>query len=105
MCPQKWNASAACARRAAATNPPPVTARSRRATPARKPRRDVASTTAPLKPRSDSRRLRAPGPGGEQSLELDQRVERSLRDDGAAAVEDDAVRAAGNRERAPDVLV
>src|ERR671937_405577 len=99
MWPQKWNASARSARRAAATKPPPVTASSSRPTRARKPRRVLASATASLNTRGRSRR------GREQALELEKRVERSLRPHFAVRREHDRVRAARDRERGPDVRV
>src|SRR2546423_26646 len=106
MCPQKWYASAAWARSVAVTNSPPATASSKRPTPARNPRRELASTTASLKPCSDRRCLRCPARRRcEQAFQLDQRVERPLGQDLAGGPERDAVGAARDRECAPDVRI
>src|SRR5947207_9944212 len=98
MWPQKWNASAFCARRAPATRPPPLRASTSRPTRARNPRREVASATVSLSTDRPRRVL-------DQALELEERVEGSLREHHAVGVEDDAVRAAGNGERLPHARV
>ena len=92
MWPQKWKASAFCARSAAARSPPPLTPSSSRPARARNPRREVDSATASL----STHRL---GRGGEHALELEERVERALGEHLAVGREHDRVRAAGNRER------
>src|SRR3954451_20022156 len=92
MWPQKWKASACCARIAPSTKPPPVRPSSRRPVRARNPRRDVAPATASL----STHRRRA-----EQRLELIERVERPLREHLAVGREHDCVRAAGDGERLP----
>src|SRR5438874_7663132 len=94
MCPQKWKASACCARRAAATKPVPLTARSKRPARARKPRRDVLSATVSLSTDWTGR-------VGEQAFELEERVEGSLREHVAVRREDDRVRTSRDREVAP----
>src|SRR5260221_13840941 len=97
MWPQKWKASARWARNAAASVPPPLTASRSRPIRARNPRREVASTTAPLRPRSSMREFELVPLGSRQeSLELQQRVEGPLRAHGAADVEHDAVGTPGD---------
>src|SRR3954463_9817188 len=92
MWPQKWYASACCARIAPSTKPPPVRPSSSRPVRARKPRREVAPATASLS--TDRRR-------GEQRLQLVERVERALREHLAVGREHDRVRATGDGERFP----
>src|SRR3954470_1873425 len=96
MWPQKWNASACCARIAPSTKPPPVRPSSSRPVRARKPRREVAPATASL----STHRRRA-----EQRLELVERVECALREHLAVRREHDRVRAAGDGERLPGLRV
>src|SRR5437588_9826486 len=96
MWPQKWNASARSARSAAATKLPPEAASSSRPTRARKPRRELASATLSL----NTRGLQG---GDDQALELEERVEGSLRQHLAVRRQHDPVRAAWHRERGPDV--
>src|SRR5712691_1956637 len=96
MWPQKWKPSAACARRAPATIPPPVAARSIRPIRARKPRLELAPTTVSL-----SRPSGMPLGRGQQALELDEGVERALREHRPLGVQDDPVGAARDPERAP----
>src|SRR3954451_18056269 len=96
MWPQKWNASACCARIAPSTKPPPVSPSSSRPVRARKPRREVAPATASLSTHS-----RRP----EQRFQLVERVERALREHLAVAREHDRVGAAGAGERLPRLRV
>src|SRR3954449_790827 len=96
MWPQKWYASACCARIAPSTKPPPVRPSSRRPVRARNPRREVALATASL----STHRRRA-----EQRLELVERVERPLREHLAVGREHDRVGAAGGGERLPGLRV
>src|SRR5436305_11885567 len=96
MWPQKWKASACCARIAPSTKPPPVRLSSRRPVRARKPRREVAPATASL----STHRRRA-----KQRFELVERVEGSLREHLAVGRKHDRVRAAGDRERLPGLRV
>src|SRR6185436_21030825 len=99
MCPQKWYASAFCARIAPSTKPPPATPSSSFPVRARKPRREVAPATCSL----STHRRRA-----QQGLELVERVERALGEHLAVGRgEHDRVGAARDRERLPglDVLV
>src|SRR5262245_36541112 len=96
MWPQKWKASAFWARSASSTKPPPARPTSSRPVRARKPRRELAAATLSLS--MHPRRA-------EQALELEERVERPLREHLAVGCEDDRVGAAGNGERLPDVGV
>src|SRR5438874_4830344 len=119
MWPQKWKASARWARSAAATKPLPLSASSRRPVRARNPRRELFSATASLR-----RPLAAPtmggragfagaaglsmhrlGRGDEQTLELEERVERPLGPHLSVGCEHDRIRAARHAERSPDVGV
>src|SRR4051794_15370807 len=96
MWPQKWNASACCARIAPSTKPPPVRPSSSRPVRARKPRREVAPATASL---STYRRW------AEQRFQLVERVERALREHLAVGREHDRVGAARDAERLPGLRV
>src|SRR5215470_13961920 len=98
MWPQKWYASAFCAFRLAAKRPPPVRPSSSRPVRARKPRREVEPATASLSRRSGTD---APGCVGDEALELEERVERSLGEHLAVAAEHDCVRAPGHGQRRP----
>src|SRR5215210_6885188 len=98
MWPQKWYASAFCARNASTTRPPLARPTSSRPVRARKPRRELAPATASLS-------THGPRRVGQQALELQQRVERALREHLAVAREHDGIRAAGHRERLPGVGV
>src|SRR3954454_10304614 len=92
MWPQKWYASACCARIAPSTKPPPVRPSSSRPVRARKPRREVAPATASLS--THCRRA-------QQRFQLVERVERALREHFAVGREHDGVRAARDCERLP----
>src|SRR4051812_1501482 len=98
MWPQKWNASAFCARSAAPRTPAPLTASKSFPARARKPRREVVPTTASLSTHGSSR-------VGQDALELVERVERSLGERLAVGRENDRIRAAGDRQPAPRVGV
>src|SRR5262245_24723948 len=91
MWPQKWKASAFCARIASSTKPPPATARIALPLRARKPRRELASATRSL--------------STDERLELVERIERALREHDAVGVEHDRVGAAGHGERLPRIGV
>src|SRR6185295_8669130 len=91
MWPQKWKASAFCARIASSTKPPPATARRARPVRARKPRLEVASAIRSL--------------STDEGFQLVERVERALRKHDAFRVEHDRVGAAGHGERLPRVRV
>src|SRR5947199_62474 len=94
MCPQKWNASARCARSAAATTPLPLTASRKRPARARKPRRELVWATASLS-------TDGPGRVGEQALELVERVEGAFREHVPSRREHDGVGTPRNAQRAP----
>src|SRR5215471_537109 len=94
MWPQKWNASACCARSAAATTPVPLTARRNLPARARNPRRELLSATASLS-------THRAGRVGQEALELEERVERPLRENVSVGGEDHRVRASRDVERPP----
>src|SRR5438874_4962674 len=94
MCPQKWNASARCARSAAATTPLPLSASRKRPARARKPRRELVWATASLS-------TDGPGRVGEQALELVERVEGAFREHVPVRREHDRVGTPRNAQRAP----
>src|SRR5215210_491859 len=98
MWPQKWYASAFCARSASSTKPPPARPSSRRPVRARNPRRELAPATASLSTHGFQG-------GCQEGLELEERVERSLREDLAVAREHDSVRTAGDGERLPGFCI
>src|SRR5262245_59035471 len=98
MCPQKWYASAFWVFSAAASTPPPLAASRSRPARARNPRREVDSATASL----STHRL---GRGHEDALELEERVEGSLRQHFAVRREHDGVGAAGHAELPPRVRI
>src|SRR5919204_2161356 len=98
MGPQKWTPRPGGGRAAEGRTPPPLTASTSRPTRARKPRRDVASATASLSTNRSGRRR-------DQALELEERVERSLREHLAVWGEDERVRAARNHDRLPGLRV
>src|SRR5690348_5897277 len=91
MWPQKWKASAFCARIASSTKPPPASARMALPVRARKPRLELASATRSL--------------STDERLQLVERVEGALGEHDAVRVEHDRVGTAGNRERLPGVGV
>src|SRR5580765_8645020 len=96
MWPQKWKASAFCARIASSTKPPPTMARMARPVRARNPRRELAPATASL---NTGHRV------GEERLELVERVEGALGEHHAVGSQHDPVGAPGHRERLPRVGV
>src|SRR4029077_19903550 len=96
MWPQKWKASAFCARIASSTKPPPATARMARPVRARNPRRELAPATASLNTGHCV---------GEERLELVERVEGALGEDHAVGRQHDRVGAPGHGERLPRVVV
>src|SRR5215467_5287269 len=98
MWPQKWNASASPGLTRAATALPPAASASRREVRARKPRRDVVSARLSARPPGSGRR-------GNNRFELAVSVERALRPDLSAFVDDHGIRAAGNVQPTPDVGV
>src|SRR5215218_242398 len=85
MWPQRWKASASSGLTAAATAAPPVAAKT---APPRRPRnerrvmplasRDARPSAAPSMSFSDRRKLRPSPSGGQEAVELLQRVHRSL---------------------------
>src|SRR5215218_1380525 len=85
MWPQRWKASASSGLTAAATAAPPVAAKT---APPRRPRnerrvmplasRDARPSAAPSINLSDRRKLRPSSSGGQEAVELLQRVHRSL---------------------------
>src|SRR5436190_593579 len=98
MWPQKWNASARWARRAAATKPLPLSASIRRPVRARNPRRELFPATASLS-------MHGLGCCDQETLELEERVEGPLGPHLSVRGEDHRVRAARHAERGPDVGV
>src|SRR5436190_8949888 len=102
MWPQKWNASARCDFSAAATTLPPDAASSNRPTRERKPRRELLPRIASLSPASGMSGVQPALGRREQALELQQRVERALRQHDPGRIDDDAVGAARDRELLPE---
>src|SRR3954470_7487900 len=98
MWPQKWYASAFCARSAAPRTPVPLTASRSFPARARKPRREVVETTASLS-------THGPGRVGEDALELEERVERPLRERLAVGRGHHSVGAPRDREVTPGLGV
>src|SRR6185437_4880043 len=92
------NASARSALIAAATIPPPLTARRNLPARARNPRREVDSATASLS-------TYGAGRVDQQALELEERVEGALGEEVAVCREDERVGAARDRELAPGIGV
>src|SRR5690349_23868323 len=91
MWPQKWYASAFCARIASRTKPPLARPRSRPPVRARKPRLELAPATRSL--------------STDERFELVERVERALREHDPVGVEHDRVGAPGHGDRFPGVGV